>query len=81
MTCYDVITFRRLLMTLPKDGRKLDQNEINSIKNAVEEAGIPQIHPDKMESFAEHLVQKARNQEPTPWRTGSPLEDLSLIHI
>ena len=37
-------------MTLPKDG-KLDQNEIDSIKNAVEEAGIPQIHPDKMESF------------------------------
>ena len=52
MTCYDVITSRRLPMTLPKDGRKLDQNEIDSIKNAVEEAGIPQIHPDKMESFA-----------------------------
>ena len=30
-------------MTLPKDGRKLDQNEIESIKNAVEEAGIPQF--------------------------------------
>ena len=29
-------------MTLPKDGKKLDQNEIDSIKNAVEEAGIPQ---------------------------------------
>ena len=43
MTCYDVITFRRLPMTLPKDGRKLDQNEIKSIKNAVEEAGIPQF--------------------------------------
>jgi uncharacterized protein YcgL (UPF0745 family) len=50
-------------MTLPKDGRKLDQNEIESIKNAVEEAGIPQIHPDKMESFAEYLVQKARQSE------------------
>ena len=50
-------------MTLPKDGRKLDQNEINSIKNAVEEAGIPQIHPDKMESFAEHLVEQARQSE------------------
>ena len=50
-------------MTLPKDGKKLDQNEIKSIKNAVEEAGIPQIHPDKMESFAEYLVQKARQSE------------------
>ena len=40
MTCYDVITFRRLPMTLPKD-KKLDQNEIKSIKNAVEEAGYP----------------------------------------
>ena len=25
-------------MTLPKDGRKLDQNEIESIQNAVEQA-------------------------------------------
>ena len=62
MTCYDVITFRRLPMTLPKDGRKLDQNEIKSIKNAVEQAGIPQIHPDKMESFAEYLVEKLKKQ-------------------
>ena len=43
--------------------KKLDQNEIDSIKNAVEEAGIPQIHPDKMESFAEYLVEKARQSE------------------
>ena len=50
-------------MTLPKNGKKLDQNEINSIKNAVDEAGISQIHPDKMESFAEYLVQKARQSE------------------
>ena len=50
-------------MTLPKDGKKLDQNEIESIKNAVGEAGIPQIHPDKMEEFAEYLVQKARTLE------------------
>ena len=38
-------------MTLPKDGRKLDQNEIESIQNAVEKHDIPQIHPDKMEEF------------------------------
>ena len=36
-------------MTLPSEGRKLDQNEVNSIENAVREAGIQQIHPDKME--------------------------------
>ena len=50
-------------MTLPKDGRKLDQNEIKSIESAVDEAGIQQIHPDKMESFAEYLVQRVRQSE------------------
>jgi hypothetical protein len=45
------------------------------MKIAVEQADIRSIHPDKMEEFAEHLVQKARNQEPKPWRTGSPLND------
>ena len=49
-------------MTLPKDGRKLDQNEIESIQNAVEDWNS-QIHPDKMESFAEYLVEKARQSE------------------
>lgn len=53
-------------MTLPSEGRKLDENEINSIKNAVKDAGIQQIHPDKMEAFAEHLVNKLK---------GGPLEE------
>ena len=48
-------------MTLPSEGRKLD-NEINSIENAVRE-GIQQIHPDKMEAFAEHLVDKLKGAE------------------
>ena len=61
-------------MTLPKD-KKLKDEHIESMKIAVEQAGIRAIHPDKMEEFAEHLVQKARNQEPKPWRTGSPLDD------
>ena len=47
-------------MTLPSEGRKLDDNEINSIENAVKEAGIQQIHPDKMEAFADHLVDKLK---------------------
>ncbi len=50
-------------MTLPSDGRKLDDNEIYSINNAVKEAGIVQIHPDKMEAFADYLVQKLQNEE------------------
>ena len=61
-------------MTLPKD-KKLKHEHIESMKLAVEASDIRSIHPDKMEEFAEHLVQKARNQEPKPWRTGSPLDD------
>ena len=49
-------------MTLPKN-TELNQNEIDSIKVAVEEYDIRAIHPDKMEDFAEYLVQKARQSE------------------
>jgi hypothetical protein len=49
-------------MTLPSDGRKLKDEEISSIENAVDEAGIQQIHPEKMEAFAEYLVQKMKDQ-------------------
>ena len=49
-------------MTLPKD-KKLKHEQIESMKIAVEEADIRAIHPDKMEEFAEYLVQKARTQE------------------
>jgi hypothetical protein len=53
---------RRLPMTLPKN-KQLDQNEIDSMKVAVEEYDIRAIHPDKMEDFAEYLVRKARQSE------------------
>jgi hypothetical protein len=53
---------RRLPMTLPKN-KQLDQNEIDSMKVAVEECDIRAIHPDKMEDFAEYLVRKARQSE------------------
>jgi hypothetical protein len=53
---------RRLPVTLPKN-KQLDQNEIDSIKVAVEEYDIRAIHPDKMEDFAEYLVRKARQSE------------------
>ena len=49
-------------MTLPKD-KKIKENHIESMKIAVEQAGIRAIHPEKMEEFAEYLVQKARTQE------------------
>ena len=49
-------------MTLPKN-RKIEHKHIESMKLAVEEAGIRAIHPDKMEEFAEYLVQQARTQE------------------
>ncbi len=49
-------------MTLPKN-KELNQNEIDSIKIAVDEYDIRAIHPDKMEDFAEYLVQKARQSE------------------
>ena len=68
-------------MTLPKQ-QKIKEQNIQSMKIAVEQAGIQAIHPDKMEEFAEYLVQNARKQEsklrkqePTPWRKGGPLEE------
>ena len=61
-------------MTLPKD-KTIKHEHIESMKIAVEESDIRWVHPDKMEEFAEHLVQKARNQEPKPWRNGNPLSD------
>ena len=61
-------------MTLPRN-KKIEHEHIESMKIAVDQAGIQAIHPDKMEEFAEYLVQNARKQEPTPWRTGSPLNE------
>jgi len=49
-------------MTLPSQGKKLTENEIYSITNAVKESGIQQIHPEKMEAFAEYLVRKAKEE-------------------
>ena len=62
------------LMTLPSEGRKLDQNEISSIENAVKEAGIQQIHPEKMEAFAESMVSKLKGSG-KHWRSDSALSE------
>ena len=45
-----------LNMTLPSEGQKLTDQEIQSMNNAVQDTGIQAIHPDKMEAFAHHLV-------------------------
>ena len=49
-------------MTLPKN-KKIIHKHIESMILSVEDAGIQAIHPDKMEEFAEYLVQKARTEE------------------
>ena len=49
-------------MTLPKN-KKIEQQHIESMKIAVEQYDIRAIHPEKMEEFAEYLVQKARQSE------------------
>ena len=46
----------------PKD-KKLSSQEIESMEIAVEQADIRAIHPDKMEAFADYLVQKLQNEE------------------
>ena len=52
-------------MTLPSQGRKLTDNEIYSINNAVKEAGIQQVHPEKMEAFAEWMVERLKEEPST----------------
>jgi len=61
-------------MTLPKN-KRINKNEIDSMENAVKDVGIQAIHPDKLEDFAEHMVQKLKKDERKGWRTGSPLEE------
>ena len=46
----------RMLMTLPSNGKKLTQNEAESMKIALEQADIRAIHPDRMEALAESMV-------------------------
>ena len=47
-------------MTLPSQGKKLTESEIQSINMAVEDAGIRGIHPEKLEALAEVLVNKLK---------------------
>ena len=49
-------------MTLPRE-QKIKEQDIESMKLAVEEAGIQAIHPDKMEEFAEYMVQSLKSSK------------------
>ena len=49
-------------MTLPSKGKKLSINEIKSISIALKDVGIRAIHPEKMESFADYLVNKLKEE-------------------
>ena len=49
-------------MTLqPK--KKISNEESQSMEKAVQDADIRAIHPDKLETFAAHLVNKLREDE------------------
>lgn len=49
-------------MSFDRQNQKLKDREIESIEIAVSEAGIRAIHPDKMEDFAEALVQRLKEK-------------------
>ena len=49
-------------MTLPSKQQKLNKKEIKSIESAVEDSGIGAVHPEKMEAFAEYLVEKLKEK-------------------
>jgi len=57
-----ISTHRKKSMTLPKNGKKLTENEEKSMKIAIKEAGIGAIHPERMEALADYLVEKAKSQ-------------------
>ena len=68
-------------MTLPKNGKKLTENEEKSMEIALKEAGIRAIHPERMEALADSMVEKLKGEvkghasNTKGWRTCSPLND------
>ena len=61
-------------MTLPAHGKKLSQQESESIKIAVEQADIRAVHPDRMEAYAEEMVSRLKGAG-THWRRSNPMDD------
>lgn len=56
-----ISTLHKKSMTFPKNGKKLTENEVKSMKIALEESGIVAIHPERMEALADMLVSKLKN--------------------
>lgn len=52
--------YHRQLMTLPSKAKRLTSKEIESIEIALNDADIRAIHPEKMEAFAEYLVERMK---------------------
>ena len=55
---YNILQFVGAPMSFKREEKSLKKEEIKSMENAVKDAGIGAIHPDKMEEWAEHLVRK-----------------------
>lgn len=49
-------------MTAPSD-KKLSQTEQDSIKKAIEDLDIRAVHPDKLEGYADYLVNQLKNKQ------------------
>ena len=63
-------------MTLPSNGKKLTDKEAESMQIALKEAGIRAIHPERMEAFAEQMVEKLKQSVPEKgWRKLNALDD------
>jgi len=63
-------------MTLPSNGKKLTEKEAESMQIALKEAGIRAIHPERMEAFAEQMVEKLKQSVPEKgWRKLNALDD------
>jgi len=58
-----MVNHLRERMTLPAHGKKLSQQESESIKIAIEQAGIRAVHPDRMEAYGMELVERLKKQE------------------
>ena len=50
-------------MTHPSDKNKLTKEETKSIESAVKDVGIRAIHPEKMEAYAQMMVEKLKDNE------------------
>lgn len=49
-------------MTAPSN-KKLTQTEKDSIKKAIEDVDIRAVHPDKLEGYADYLVNQLKNEQ------------------